>query len=228
MRSINKIATPVNVISDKASALYHNHTSSYYVYALIASLFGLATSTIAPACLSVNRFTIDGDIYALEVGGLRHGDLWPRCVISAWSGQIYNALNSFHRGSFGNVPQPSDQATLNYGNLGSFAWSELALNSSFSYTLPISPENGTYYLIPLPLSLSSTTKARWISDIISIQPSCEWIAPTPSVLQNPLNGSSPNFNYNISDRRLPDTNASDTVVLIDTIDSSKLSLRHFN
>lgn len=62
---------------------------------------------------------------------------------------------------------------------------------NYSFNLP--SDNGTgFYLIPLPLDLPLGINMRWVSDVVQLAPSCEWLVPAmPQLPSNDLDGSYP-------------------------------------
>jgi len=55
------------------------------------------------------------------------------------------------------------------------AWTEFSLGVNFSFQSPTVDQ--TTYVVPAPLKLSTSTRGRWLSDVVAMQPTCEWIAP---------------------------------------------------
>ncbi len=50
-------------------------------------------------------------------------------------------------------------------------WAENALGSQYMFRVP---SNGTSYIIPVPENLPTTTSARWLTDVVALNPSCAW------------------------------------------------------
>ncbi|KAF9224514.1 hypothetical protein BS17DRAFT_78332 [Gyrodon lividus] len=90
------------------------------------------------------------------------------------------------------IPEPGFNASLNSVMAASIAWAEMELGVQYSFgTLNTSDPDYTAYIVPTPLDLASTTSARWLTDVIGINPTCSWASTNITLpLLVPLNASS--------------------------------------
>jgi hypothetical protein len=70
---------------------------------------------------------------------------------------------------------------------GAIAWAEFSLSANVSFQSRMVDQNA--YVIPTPQNLAPSVKARWISDVAVLKPTCEWIAPQLQEAATPLNFS---------------------------------------
>ena len=90
LSSINAISTPSYGVRDTLMTLLRRDASGYFVTALVAALVALATSTLAPAALSVDTILFDGDIVALSLGAITRNSVlkYVSCSFASWTSFI--------------------------------------------------------------------------------------------------------------------------------------------
>ncbi|KIJ40403.1 hypothetical protein M422DRAFT_256635 [Sphaerobolus stellatus SS14] len=115
----------------------------------------LAIAASASSILDVGVATVDNEISAVSVRALSRA----------------NVLDFFNDGGL------SVTATQTALNVGTVAWAESSLNGKFSFTINSPLHEDYIYITPLPQVLPSTMRLRWISDMIRLQPSSQWIPP---------------------------------------------------
>jgi hypothetical protein len=92
-----------------------------------------------------------------------------------------------------------DSATFSFGSLtpnmfgstekaSSIAYVETSVGVTYNFAAH-SDSNTTSYIIPTPSELATTTSARWLSDVITINPSCSF---TKSNVTKPFSFNSTN------------------------------------
>src|SRR5262245_48450581 len=50
-------------------------------------------------------------------------------------------------------------------------------DAHYRYSFADSPMGATSYIVPHPVDLSTNTPARWITDVIALNPTCFWGTP---------------------------------------------------
>ena len=69
----------------------------------------------------------------------------------------------------------SSNATANSDMAASVAWAEMELDVQYSFGIANATEpDYAAFIAPVPVDLSTTTSARWLSDVIGINPTCSW------------------------------------------------------
>lgn len=103
-------------------------------------------------------------------------------------------LRIVHSGIFsGSFPQqPAFNASLNSVTAASIAWAEVGLGVQYSFGIANTSEpDYAAYIAPVPLDLSTTTSARWLTDVIGINPMCSWASTNLTTpVQVPVNSTS--------------------------------------
>lgn len=99
-----------------------------------------------------------------------------------------------HFGIFsGTYPQqPAFNASLNAVSAASITWAEMELGVQYSFSVANTSEpEYAAFIAPVPLHLSTTTSARWLSDVIGINPTCSWASTNLTTpVQVPVNSTS--------------------------------------
>ena len=74
---------------------------------------------------------------------------------------------------------PAMQLAIAPGYPASIAWAQMSLGMSYVYTIS-NNSLGEYsgYILPMPSSIKASTKARWLTDVVGLNPYCEWANPT--------------------------------------------------
>lgn len=101
---------------------------------------------------------------------------------------------------------PALNASSNSAMTASITWAEMELGVQYSYGIAnTSDPDYVAYIIPAPLDLPSATSARWLSDVIGINPLCSWASTNLSLpLLVPLNVSSSSFDTYLATASLVD------------------------
>ncbi|TFK67965.1 hypothetical protein BDN72DRAFT_960642 [Pluteus cervinus] len=125
--------------------------SPYFTTAFIAGLATIMVSIIAPAALSVELVTINNELEAFEVGAIPQDSIYD--------------TRKF-------VP-PLLLSSTQTSSAGSIAWADTLLGLQYSFT---ADDTGNIsYLVPYPEKLSTSTRASWLTDVIIIDPVCQWL-----------------------------------------------------
>src|SRR6202167_184860 len=64
--------------------------------------------------------------------------------------------------------------TDNTGKAASIAYVETSIGVTYGFAAQ-SDSNTTSYIVPTPSELATTTSARWLSDVITIEPICSFV-----------------------------------------------------
>ncbi|TDL18275.1 hypothetical protein BD410DRAFT_806696 [Rickenella mellea] len=158
---INDASSSARGTLDTLKAVRYRAGSSFLVWSLLSSVLVIAISTLAPAALSVEPADVEGDIMGFLVGGVTF--------------ESVHDTSSF-LGESDAMPSVIQEAA-------GIVWTEyiLGINYSFQYA-------AMNTLVPFPLDLNVTTPSRWISDVVFVNPSCNWLAPTS--MQNATDSTS--------------------------------------
>ncbi|KAF9233532.1 hypothetical protein BU15DRAFT_80027 [Melanogaster broomeanus] len=153
LETINHISSPSFGNIDSLMALWRRTCSHHYSMGFIASLLVWVVATLAPGALTINTMLADGEMTAFAIGAV-----FPQSVFNG----------SYSSG-------PTLNATLNSEMAASIAWAEMQLAVQYSFGI-INTSDPDYvaYIVPIPLDLATTTSARWLTDVIGINPSCSW------------------------------------------------------
>lgn len=149
LSSINTISSPSFGLFDSLTVLFKRHCSPYFAMAFIAGLLLLATSTLAPAALSVTTARFDNDVIAFAVGGIGRDTVYNVTSIPPFAAFTWDSL---------------------YAKAMTVAWVENKLGLHYGFTV----DDPTHYIVPPPMHLRSDLAARWLSDIVVMQPECFW------------------------------------------------------
>lgn len=119
---------------------------------------------------------------------------------------------------------PAFTASLNSVTAASIVWAEMELGVQYSFGLAnTSGPDYAAYIAPVPLDLSTTTSARWLTDVIGINPTCSWASTNLTTpVQIPLNSTSASINSYIATAYLPDFNLDVQVISTDIRELFKL------
>ncbi|KAF8436820.1 hypothetical protein L210DRAFT_3505600 [Boletus edulis BED1] len=170
LETINHISTPSFGNVDKMVAIWSHRCSHYYVLGIVASLLIWIVGTLAPGALTVDNVYADGDLMAFAIGAI----------------PAQSVLN-------GTYPEePASNAGWNSDTAASIAWAEIGLGVQYSFGIADTSEpEYAAYVVPLPLDLSTETSARWLSDVIGINPMCSWASTNLTApVQVPVNSTS--------------------------------------
>ncbi|KAF8834837.1 hypothetical protein BDN67DRAFT_975740 [Paxillus ammoniavirescens] len=153
LETINHISNPSFGNTDTLIALWRRTCSNYYSMGVAASLLVWTVAALAPGALTTDSVLADGEIVAFAVGAAP-----PQSVLNA---------------SY--ISEPAFNASLNSVMAASITWAEMELGVQYSYKIAnTSYPDYVAYIVPAPLDLPSATSARWLSDVIGINPMCSW------------------------------------------------------
>ncbi|KAF8436819.1 hypothetical protein L210DRAFT_3547694 [Boletus edulis BED1] len=172
LETINNISIPSFAITE---AMWRHRCSNYYILGMFASLLIWIVGTLAPGALTVDSVLSDGQLMAFAIGAVP-----PQSVLNGSS-----------------TVDPFSRAGLNADRASSITWAEIELGVQYSFsTANTSESDYAAFIAPVPLGLSTTTTARWLSDVIGINPTCSWASTNITVpVQVPVNSSSVTFQY---------------------------------
>ncbi|TDL21185.1 hypothetical protein BD410DRAFT_789934 [Rickenella mellea] len=160
---INNAGSSTRGTLDALKSVKYRAGSSLLVWSLLSSILVIAISTLAPAALSIESADVEGETMAFLVGGVTYE------TVQETSG---NSLLG-----------ESSAMTRIIQEASGIAWTEYILGINYSFR---SATMST--VVPFPLDLNATTPARWISDVVFVNPSCNWLSP-PS-MQNATTSTS--------------------------------------
>ncbi|KAL0574659.1 hypothetical protein V5O48_007306 [Marasmius crinis-equi] len=155
LNEVNDVSIPSHSLLQGILSSFRGIASRYYTGALLAGFLGIAISSLAPAALSVGLVSIEGDLMAIEVGSVPMDSLYKPETLST------NAEIDYHLGQFG-----TEGAAM--------GWVQTVLGQNLSF-LPSSLQ----YAVPVPLRVSPTTRARYLTDALVMDPVCKWTIPNP-------------------------------------------------
>ncbi|KAG9316978.1 hypothetical protein JVU11DRAFT_1158 [Chiua virens] len=185
LETINYISNPSFGNTDAMIAMRKNRCSNYYIFGIVASLLTWIVGTLAPGVLTINSVLADGDLVAIAVGAVTQQS-------------VLNGTNS---------AEPAFNSSLNAGTAASITWAEMELGVQYSFGVANTSETEyAAFIVPAPLDLSTSTTARWLSDVIGINPTCSWAATNiTSTVQLPYNSTNA-FDQNFATAHLVDLN----------------------
>ncbi|KAF9230696.1 hypothetical protein BU15DRAFT_83312 [Melanogaster broomeanus] len=166
LETINHISSPSFGTIDAMIAFWRRTCSNHYSMGFVASLLVWAVATLAPGALTINSVLADGEMMAFAIGAVL-----PQSVLNGSS-----------------YLDPAFNASMNSEMAASIAWAEMDLGVQYSFGIVnTSAPDYVAYIVPIPLDLASTTSARWLTDVIGINPSCSWAFTN---LTRPFNSAS--------------------------------------
>lgn len=88
--------------------------------------------------------------------------------------------------------EPAFSASLNAVTAASIAWVEMEFGVQYSFGVANTSEpDYVAYITPVPLYVSTVTSARWLTDVIGVNPTCSWASTNLTTpVQLPFNLSS--------------------------------------
>ncbi|KAF9233536.1 hypothetical protein BU15DRAFT_66531 [Melanogaster broomeanus] len=153
LETINHISSPSFGTIDTMIAFWRRTCSNHYSMGFVVSLLVWVVATLAPGALTIDSVLADGEMVAFAIGAVP-----PQGVLNG----------SYHSEVAWNVLSYSEMAA-------SIAWAEIELGVQYSFEIvKTSDPDYLAYIAPIPLNLSTTTSARWLTDVIGINPSCSW------------------------------------------------------
>ncbi|KAF9055165.1 hypothetical protein BDZ89DRAFT_1055770, partial [Hymenopellis radicata] len=155
--TLNSISSPSFGVIDTLIAIIKRQSSSYFAVAFVSSFVVLAVSTLAPSALSVELMLIDGGVVAFSVGAIPANSVLNTTDLSALTWQ-----------------QPTSAVTNLTQMASSIAWAEHSLSAQYKLEVADAGD-GRAYVVPMAAEMNTTTSARWITDLIVLQPKCSWM-----------------------------------------------------
>ncbi|KAG7087188.1 hypothetical protein E1B28_013169 [Marasmius oreades] len=156
LKAVNNVSSPSRDLMESLSSITRNTSSKYYSTAILAGLFAVMISSLAPAALSVGLILVEGDMTAIEVGAVA-----PRSIYQ------FDVLNGFSSGA--NV-----WFNGRIAEAAAMGWVQTVLGKNIPF-LPTSSQYG----VPVPLRVDPTARARYLTDVIVLDPVCNWTIPNP-------------------------------------------------
>jgi hypothetical protein len=152
-----------------------SRTSSIYMFpAFVAALISVAISWVAPAALNVATILVESETVALAVGAVP-------------AQGVYNASTTLSGFAGWDASQNSALAA-------NVLWSEMELGANYSFSVAGSDADFAAYIVPSPIDLTMTASAHWMTDVVGMNPTCEWastnISSTTQLEGNQSNPSS--------------------------------------
>ncbi|KAG1772988.1 hypothetical protein EV702DRAFT_1048431 [Suillus placidus] len=141
-----------------ALSIIRNYCSPFFVTAFVAAGIAWVASALAPTALSIQTILADGDIQAFSVGAIPPLSFYSLVA----SGQTI----------------PPMQLAISPGYPASIAWVEIALGMSYAHIMS-NKSLGEYaaFVAPMPTSIQASTTARWLTDVVGLNPFCTWVNP---------------------------------------------------
>ncbi|KAF8762029.1 Eukaryotic aspartyl protease [Rhizoctonia solani] len=167
IKAVNGISIPSHSYWRGLLLALQRRASTYYSGALVVSFIGILISSLAPAALSVGLVHVDKEIKAFRVGAVA-GDsiiVWVILSIFRERGSVQDNLDF--------DPRTTEAAAMGW------VQGVLGMSVAFQATTP-------KYAVPVPLDLRPSDRARYITDVITMDPVCTWEVPDPPVVA-PLN-----------------------------------------
>ncbi|KAG8777749.1 hypothetical protein FRC12_000230 [Ceratobasidium sp. 428] len=146
---INDVSTPSHALSKGFFSIFRFRASR----AILSSFIAAAISSLAPAALSVGVVSVDNELTAFRVGAVGRNSLFITSLDSAYEN-----------------PDFRSKAT----EAASMGWVQTTLGIDMTFK-PTSLK----YAVPVPLDLTPKDLARWITDVIVMDPVCNWAVSNP-------------------------------------------------
>ncbi|KDR79181.1 hypothetical protein GALMADRAFT_243078 [Galerina marginata CBS 339.88] len=183
--SVNAVSAPTIGVFDIFLATVRSRCSYHLTATLAITLLIAATSTLAPAALGTVTVLVDVDDPAYQVGAIPNFSL------------IRETGSSF----ISSLPS----ADL-YSLASSMSWVENVLNVTTTYSRVASGEDDLFgYIVPFPPGYTTATQAYWTTDIIVLNPSCNWQNATSTGAVDANSNSTANQEWTAA---LPEANLS--------------------
>ncbi|KAG8715326.1 hypothetical protein FRC11_004628 [Ceratobasidium sp. 423] len=197
LKAVNDVSTPSHTYGRGLRSILQNHASKYYAGAVFTGLVATLISSLAPAALSVGVILVDKELAAFRVGSVASDSVVKMYLSGVQTNQKFEV-----------------RAT----EAASMGWVQGVLGVSMSFQA-----TSLKYGVPVPLDLNTTDRARYVTDVMVMDPVCTWTIPNPPVVP-PANASNSSAEVTIT---LPDFGVSAQVLasrlVYDSI-SSKMSL----
>ncbi|KAG7087197.1 hypothetical protein E1B28_013178 [Marasmius oreades] len=156
LKAVNNVSSPSRDLMQSLSSITRNNSSKYYSTAILAGLFAMIISSLAPAALSVGLILVEGDMMAIEVGAVAPQSIYQFSVLNGFS----SGANVWFNGRIAEA--------------AAMGWVQTVLGKNIPF-LPTFPQYG----VPVPLRVDPTARARYLTDVIVLDPVCDWAIPNP-------------------------------------------------
>ncbi|KAG8703750.1 hypothetical protein FRC09_003967 [Ceratobasidium sp. 395] len=156
---INDVSTPSHTLSKGFFSIFRFQASRYYAGAILSSFVAAAISSLAPAALSVGVVSVDNELTAFRVGAVGRNSIFTTTLDSAFENSEFNS-----------------KAT----EAASMGWVQTTLGIDMTFK-PTSLK----YAVPVPLDLTPKDLARWVTDVIVMDPVCNWAVSDPPMAPPP-------------------------------------------
>lgn len=177
--------------------------------------------------VTVETVLFDTDLTAFAVGAVTPNSV-IKCVLPAhvhnklrlilihFVGLLIGSATSIISLAFGGM---TSEVSGNIEQASSIAWVESALDVKYSFQSQGDLASGVPpYIIPVPAELPTTTTARWLTDVVKLNPSCVW----PKInLSQPITSTGNFSNFTTIAVNIPDFNVDVS------IDASAASMQPF-
>ncbi|KAF8636264.1 hypothetical protein AX16_011034 [Volvariella volvacea WC 439] len=137
--------------------------SFWFLVAFISGFVVIATSSLAPATLTVHEVFLKSNDTTFDVGAI---------LASPW-----DLRSDFNDSPTYQAYSPNEGVRRTLQHAASIVWAEAALGVNYSFS-PAEPSSESsdrpQYLIPLPTDLFYNMSATWVTDVFAMRPSCNW------------------------------------------------------
>ncbi|KAG8716898.1 hypothetical protein FRC09_015044 [Ceratobasidium sp. 395] len=175
---INDVSTPSHAISKGLSSIFKFRASKYYAGAILSSLVAAAISSLAPAALSVGVVSVDNELTAFRVGAVARNSLFIASLDLAFENPDFRSKAS-EAASMAWVQTTLGKSTF----LSEIACAHHSILKGVDMTFK---PTSLKYAVPVPLDLTPKDLARWITDVIVMDPVCNWAVSDPPIAPPPI------------------------------------------
>ncbi|KAL0058491.1 hypothetical protein AAF712_014825 [Marasmius tenuissimus] len=175
LKEVNDVSTPSHGMIEGIISSVRGTASGYYTGAIVAGLLAIAISTLAPAALSVGLVSIESDLLAIQVGAIPVDSVFK--------------------------PSPIDSSTFVRSDVSKRAGEAAAMGwvqTVVGHNIPFLPTSSKY-AVPAPKNIDPTSRARYLTDVIVMDPVCNWTIPSPPAVPAQTSGSSLQMNITLPD-----------------------------
>ncbi|KAG8721212.1 hypothetical protein FRC09_008262 [Ceratobasidium sp. 395] len=154
--SVNNVSTPSHALFKGLSSIFRFRASR----AILSSFVAAVISSLAPAALSVGVVPVDNGLTAFRVGAIGRNSIF------------------FTEADFAASENPDFDFKASEAASMSWAQTTLGIDVTFKPT-------SLKYAVPVPLDLTPKDHARWITDVIVMDPVCNWAVSDPPMAPSP-------------------------------------------
>ncbi|KAF8606414.1 hypothetical protein BDV93DRAFT_542676 [Ceratobasidium sp. AG-I] len=172
LKFVNNVSTPSHSVFQGVLTVIRAQATRTILSGFIAA----AATWLAPAALSVGIVPVEGELSAFRVGGIGKNSIY----ISSLDPMVIS----------GRVEsQATEAATMGLIHQAYETRRSTGVDMTFK---PLSYKHA----VPIPLDLEANVSARWISDVIVMDPVCTWTVPDPPLTVPPESWNT-NLTYEI-------------------------------